>query len=112
VSGAPGPSTAGVAAEIAAVLSPGMTIELRGAIPEEFHAGIGANVFGCDICQEVCPWNSDAPVTGDPAFQPVKVAEFDELDPERFRTVFGRTPVMRAKYAGFVRNLEIVKKNT
>ena len=46
------------------------TIELRGAIPEEHRAGIGAHVFGCDICQDVCPWNGRAPVTDDAAFAP------------------------------------------
>src|SRR5262249_29351992 len=55
-----------------------LTIELRGPIPEEFHTGVGTNVFGCDICQEVCPWNSDAPLTEDPTFQPI---EFPELAP-------------------------------
>src|SRR3990172_4577895 len=46
------------------------TIELRGAIPEEFRPGMGRHVFGCDICQDVCPWNRKAPVTLLPAFQP------------------------------------------
>jgi len=88
-----------------------LTIELRGPIPEEFHTGVGANVFGCDICQEVCPWNSDAPVTGDPAFQPVVAGPIEELDADAFRATFGKTPVMRSKHAGFLRNLEIVRRN-
>ena len=46
------------------------TIELKGAIPEEFRPGMGRHVFGCDICQDVCPWNRKAPVTQLPAFQP------------------------------------------
>jgi epoxyqueuosine reductase len=45
-----------------------LTIELRGPIPEELRAGMGDYVFGCDICQDVCPWNARAPVTEDPAF--------------------------------------------
>src|SRR4051812_22826922 len=46
------------------------TIELRGEVPEEHRAGIGHHVFGCDICQDVCPWNRRAPLTEDPAYQP------------------------------------------
>ena len=47
-----------------------LTIELRGSIPEEFRAPMGHHVFGCDICQDVCPWNRRAPVTREPEFQP------------------------------------------
>jgi len=46
------------------------TIELKGSIPEQFRAGMGRHVFGCDICQDVCPWNRKAPVTELGAFQP------------------------------------------
>ena len=47
-----------------------LTIEKRGAIPEELRAGIGRQVFGCDICQDVCPWNREAPVTKIAGFAP------------------------------------------
>src|SRR3977135_3570518 len=47
-----------------------LTIEKRGAIPEELRRGIGQNIFGCDICQDVCPWNRKAPATSAPEFQP------------------------------------------
>jgi epoxyqueuosine reductase len=47
-----------------------LTIELRGDIPPEHHAGIGSHVYGCDVCQEVCPWNAVAPRSTDPAWQP------------------------------------------
>jgi epoxyqueuosine reductase len=89
-----------------------LTIELRGPIPDEFHAAIGTNVFGCDICQEVCPWNSDAPITSDPAFAPLaspRLEELEQLTEESFRSIFSQTPVSRAKYTGFLRNLEIAK---
>ena len=47
-----------------------LTIELRGDIPEAHRASVGSHVYGCDICQEVCPWNAVAPRSGDPAWQP------------------------------------------
>jgi epoxyqueuosine reductase len=50
------------------------TIELRGAVPEERRTGMGRHVFGCDICQDVCPWNRHAPATGEAAFAPAEVA--------------------------------------
>ena len=50
------------------------TIELRGPIPEKHHAQMGRHVFGCDICQDVCPWNRRAPVTSDLAFAPREFA--------------------------------------
>jgi epoxyqueuosine reductase len=91
-----------------------LTIELRGPIPGEFQAAIGANVFGCDICQEICPWNSDAPITTDPAFAPLPSPPLEELEyltQDSFRTFFAATPVSRAKYSGFVRNVEIANSN-
>jgi epoxyqueuosine reductase len=91
-----------------------LTIELRGPIPEEFHSSLGTNVFGCDICQEVCPWNSDAPVTDDAAFAPLpapRPEEYESLTEESFRAAFGKTPVSRAKYSGFLRNAKIVAAN-
>ena len=48
---------------------PYFTIELHGAAPEEMRTGIGQHIFGCDICQDVCPWNSRAPLAEEPAFQ-------------------------------------------
>ncbi len=92
-----------------------LTIELRGEIPAELHAGIGDNVFGCDICQEVCPWNDPAriPVTEAESFdrEPVLLSELAGMDEARFRERFGKTPLSRAKYGGFQRNLEIVLEN-
>ena len=89
------------------------TIELRGPIPEEYHAGIGHHVFGCDICQDVCPWNRRAPVSGDPAFAPRHFAprldEMAALTEEQFRAMFRGTPVTRAKYEGFLRNVRLAR---
>jgi epoxyqueuosine reductase len=85
-----------------------LTIELRGPIPEDLHAGVGAHVFGCDICQDVCPWNARAPLTNDPAFEPREIPPLEELaqmTEDDFREFARGTPLARPKYAGFQRNL-------
>ena len=90
-----------------------LTIELRGPIREEHHAGIGDHVFGCDVCQDVCPWNRRAPVTEEAAFQPTPVglAELVSMTPEGFRERFRKSPVARTKHAGMVRNASIAAAN-
>jgi epoxyqueuosine reductase len=92
-----------------------LTIELRGAVPGERRAGMGAHVFGCDICQDVCPWNRRAPVTPLPEYQPREVAPDLEalagITEEEFRRMFGGTPVARARYSGFLRNVAIAMGN-
>jgi epoxyqueuosine reductase len=91
------------------------TIEQRGAVAEEVRGAMGGHVFGCDICQDVCPWNRRAPVTGDSAFSPRHFApplmELAELTEERFREMFRGTPVTRARYSGFLRNVAIAMGN-
>ena len=144
-------------------------IELRGAIPPEFRAAIGQNVFGCDICQDVCPWNrrplslvpGPSPVAERPdepwgakirktgaattdlaEFQPLKVApaapdastglkthdaptgraafslfnptleSLASLTEEDFRQLFAHSPIKRAKYRGWLRNLCVVMGNS
>ena len=91
------------------------TIELRGAVPEEHRAGMGGHVFGCDICQDVCPWNRRAAVTEDPSFQPRDFAPSLEklaaLGETEFREMFRGSPVTRAKYSGFLRNVAIAMGN-
>ena len=91
------------------------TIELRGAVPEPFREGMGSHVFGCDICQDVCPWNRRAPVTTDPAYQPQHfappLAKLAALTEEEFRAMFRGTPVTRARYSGFLRNVAIAMGN-
>jgi|SRR5579863_5670665 len=91
-----------------------LTIELRGAIPLELREPIGRHVFGCDICQDVCPWNRSAPITTLPNFQPRRYAEHSLFSPdlewlmslsdEDFRSAFRASPVKRAKWRGLVRN--------
>ncbi|MGO9260111.1 MAG: tRNA epoxyqueuosine(34) reductase QueG [Bryobacteraceae bacterium] len=91
------------------------TIELRGAVPKAHRAGMGAHVFGCDICQDVCPWNRRAPATSEAAYAPRwfappldRMAELSEAD---FRKLFGGTPVTRARHSGFLRNVAIAMGN-
>jgi len=96
-----------------------LTIELDGPIPRELRSGIGDWLFGCDVCQDVCPWNRFATVTAEPAFQPrsdapsnpVELAELFELDDASFRTRFRHTPLWRAKRRGLLRNAAIVLGN-
>jgi epoxyqueuosine reductase len=92
-----------------------LTIELRGAIPVEHRAGAGGHVFGCDICQDVCPWNRRAPVTGDPAFAPREFAppleKLAAVTADEFHSIYRGTPITRARYAGFLRNVAIAMGN-
>lgn len=95
-----------------------LTIEKRGSIPEHLRPAIGRQVFGCDICQDVCPWNRRAPAGEDPQLsvrQELVNPSLDwlgELDPESFRRLFRRSPVSRAKRAGFLRNVAIAMGNS
>jgi epoxyqueuosine reductase len=95
---------------------PYFTIELRGSVPEEMRAGVGHHVFGCDICQDVCPWNSGAPVAEEPAFEARHFApaleDLAALSLEEFREVFRSSPIQRAKYTGFLRNVAIAMGNS
>jgi epoxyqueuosine reductase len=96
------------------------TIELRSSIPEPHREQMGSHIFGCDICQDVCPWNRRAPQDRDPAFAPTAfapttfapdLARMAELSEQDFRDLFRRTPVSRAKYAGFLRNVAVAMGN-
>jgi epoxyqueuosine reductase len=91
------------------------TIEQRGPVAEEMRSGIGGHVFGCDICQDVCPWNRRAPVTADEAFAPRQFApplgELAGLSEVEFRAMFRGTPVTRARYSGFLRNVAMAMGN-
>lgn len=95
-----------------------LTIELKGSVAESLRAAVGSWVFGCDICQTVCPWNRFAPAKGDEAFDPSNGRRFEvslsELDmpADEFKAKYKRSPIMRAKHAGFERNLAIVAGNS
>ena len=95
-----------------------LTIEKRGAIPEEMRGGIGRHVFGCDICQDVCPWNRKAPVTEAPEFQPREglvnpaLEWLAEMKAEEFRGVFRGSPIRRTKLGGLRRNAVLAMGNS
>ncbi|MGD8866155.1 MAG: tRNA epoxyqueuosine(34) reductase QueG [Gemmatimonadales bacterium] len=94
-----------------------LTIELRGPIPRELRPLIGNRVFGCDICQEVCPWNSDAPNTNEGRFEPranstgSELIELLSLSEDQFRERFAGTPIARPKRRGFLRNVAVALGN-
>ena len=95
-----------------------LTIEKRGEIPEALRAGIGRHVFGCDICQDVCPWNRKAPVTAAREFQPrpglvnPALEWLVEMQQEEFSRVFRGSPIRRTKLAGLRRNAIIAMGNS
>jgi epoxyqueuosine reductase len=113
-----------------------LTIELRGAIPEELREPMGNHVFGCDICQDVCPWNRRAPIATIPQFQPraFPSKEIDDaetafplqdeslylprlewllgLSEAEFRELFRGSPVKRTKWRGLMRNACIALGNS
>jgi len=95
-----------------------LTIEKRGEIPAEMRAGMGRHVFGCDICQDVCPWNRKAPVTSASEFEPRErlvnpaLEWLAEMQAEEFREVFRGSPVRRAKLSGLRRNAVIAMGNS
>lgn len=91
------------------------TIESRAATPEPLRTAHGRHVFGCDICQDVCPWNHRAPQTIEAGFQArtyaPPLAELASLTEAEFRALFRRSPVWRAKYSGFLRNVAMAMGN-
>ena len=95
-----------------------LTIEHRGSMPEELRARLGRHVFGCDICQDVCPWNQGAPTCSEPSCQArpglvaPKLEELAGLDDEAFRQRFRRSPVKRAKWRGLLRNVAVAMGNS
>jgi epoxyqueuosine reductase len=94
-----------------------LTIEHRGAIPVELRPSIGARIFGCDDCQEVCPWNRFAVPTQDPDFaerpeqQTPELIPLLSLDEDSFRARYQGTAILRSTRAGFVRNVAVALGN-
>jgi epoxyqueuosine reductase len=100
-----------------------LTIELKGEIPDEFHGAIGSNVYGCDICQDVCPYNVKfARELREPAFaaraairdkNPETLArDLLAIGDEAFRSAFSKSPMKRAKRRGLARNAAVVLANS
>ena len=95
-----------------------LTIEKRGALPEALRSGMGRHVFGCDICQDVCPWNRKAPATNAAEFQPrtellnPALDWLAEMSAEEFSRTLRGSPVRRAKRAGLRRNAVIAMGNS
>src|SRR6267154_2490595 len=90
------------------------TIELRGEIPESERDGIGHHLYGCDICQDVCPWNRKAPVSLNEEFQPKPGLFWPEIeallnkDDAEWRELIRGSAMRRAKVKGLLRNLMVV----
>jgi epoxyqueuosine reductase len=95
-----------------------LTIERKGSIPRELRPMMGNRIFGCDICQEVCPWNRRfAQLTAEPAFQPrpdalaPRLLDLISLDDVGFPQRFRGSPVKRAKRRGLLRNVAVALGN-
>ncbi len=95
-----------------------LTIEKRGSIPEALRAGMGRHVFGCDICQDVCPWNRKAQATGSSEFQArpglvnPALEWLAQMSAGDFREVFRGSPIRRTKRSGLRRNVAIAIGNS
>ena len=94
-----------------------LTIELKSAIPPELRSGLGDFVFGCDICQDVCPWNQRVAPDAEAGFaprdgsNPIELAALFDLDEAAFRARFKSTPLWRPRRRGILRNAAIVLGN-
>ena len=90
-----------------------LTIEHRGEIPAALQPALGAHVYGCDVCQEVCPWNQAAPTSADPAWQPrpawdaKTIAELRQMPDDVWQTALRGSAMKRTKLVGLRRNLAI-----
>ena len=95
-----------------------LTIELRGTIPVGLQSGIGSHIYGCDVCQEVCPWNATPAISHDPAWQPRRAWDRADLislsrksDDELGEAMCGNA-MRRTKVTGLRRNLAVALENT
>ena len=95
-----------------------LNIELKGSIPEDLRHGMGDWLLGCDICQDVCPWNRRGATTREPAFHardgldPVDLVELIAMDRDAFNERFRRNPAKRPKRRGMLRNAAVALGNS
>jgi len=93
------------------------TIELKEEIPAEWEGNFNNWAFGCDICQDVCPWNRFSKANNEPRFglqtdlKDLQLAEFHELTEESFNKIFKNSPLKRKKASGFINTLQFLKSN-
>ena len=94
-----------------------LTIEVKDAIDPALRESMGRHVFGCDICQDVCPWNRKRLVSGGPSFEPrpgnlaPSFEELAHLSPEEFQQRFRKNPIKRSKRRGLLRNVAVAIGN-
>jgi epoxyqueuosine reductase len=94
-----------------------LTIEQRGPIPDELKAGVGTHVYGCDVCQEVCPYNAMPPASLDPAWLPRaawdrrSVDDLLQMSDGELRTALAASAMIRARKAGLRRNIDVAAEN-
>jgi epoxyqueuosine reductase len=95
-----------------------LTIELRDEIPADFKNRLCDRIFGCDICQDVCPWNKFSKSHREQQFLPhpeletMDTKQWEELSKERFNQLFKNSAIQRARYKGLVKNIRFVSRNT
>ena len=95
-----------------------LTIETKGTIPPEQRVGLGTHVYGCDVCQEVCPYNDTAPISTDPAWQPrpsldrPRLAELWSRSDAELRAAIRNGPMTRARVKRLRRNLAVAIGNS
>jgi epoxyqueuosine reductase len=92
------------------------TIELKDALlPNQLKESFNNWMFGCDICQDICPWNRFSKPHQEPSFEPIPAilnlttSQWEELSEESFKTIFKESPLKRTKYSGIKRNLKLIK---
>ncbi|QKJ29613.1 tRNA epoxyqueuosine(34) reductase QueG [Mucilaginibacter mali] len=92
-----------------------LTIELKNELPQEFKGQNNDWMFGCDVCQDVCPWNKFSVLHNEPAFKPhpdllgISKKEWEDITEETFQKLFKGSAVKRTKFAGLKRNIDFIK---